>query len=135
MPTVITAILLDPEARANDQGGNDQPTDGHLQEPALLIPAVVRAFAGQMTPANWYPSTLASMGQDVFNAPSVFNYYSPGFMVGGTGGLLRAGISDRQSERRGVAGELCRESHQFVFESGTKLRPGNHGRSVRRFSR
>ena len=26
MPTVITAILLDPEARANDQGGDDQPT-------------------------------------------------------------------------------------------------------------
>jgi uncharacterized protein (DUF1800 family) len=87
MPTVITAILLDPEARANDQGGNDQPTDGHLQEPALLIPAVVRAFAGQMTTANYYPSTLASMGQDLFNAPSVFNYYSPGFVVGGTGGL------------------------------------------------
>ena len=87
MPTVITAILLDPEARANDQGGNDQPTDGHLQEPALMIPAVVRAFAGQMTTANYYPSTLASMGQDLFNAPSVFNYYSPGFVVGGTGGL------------------------------------------------
>jgi hypothetical protein len=87
MPTVITAILLDPEARANDQGGDDQPTDGHLQEPALLVPAVVRAFAGQMTTANYYPSTLASMGQDLFNAPSVFNYYSPGFVVGGTGGL------------------------------------------------
>ena len=87
MPTVITAILLDPEARANDQGGDDQPTDGHLQEPALLIPAVVRAFAGQMTTANYYPSTLASMGQDLFNPPSVFNYYSPGFVVGGTGGL------------------------------------------------
>ncbi len=87
MPTVISAILLDPEARANDAGGNDQPTDGHLQEPALLIPAVVRAFGGQMTPANYYSSTLASMGQDLFNAPSVFNYYSPGYVVGGTGGL------------------------------------------------
>ena len=88
MPTVITAILLDTEARANDAGGNDQPTDGHFQEPALLIPAVVRAFAGTMTTMNYYPSTLASMGQDVFNAPSVFNYYSPGYVVGGTGGLL-----------------------------------------------
>ena len=82
MPTVITAILLDPEARANDAGGNDQPTDGHLQEPALLISGVVRAFGGQMTPANYYSSTLAGMGQDVYNAPSVFNYYSPGYVVG-----------------------------------------------------
>jgi hypothetical protein len=41
-----------------------------------------------MTTMNYYPSTLASMGQDVFNAPSVFNYYSPGYVVGGTGGLL-----------------------------------------------
>ena len=88
MPTVISAILLDPEARANDAGGNDQPTDGHLQEPALLIAAVVRAFGGQMTPANYYSSTMASMGQDVYSAPSVFNYYSPGYVVGGTGGLL-----------------------------------------------
>jgi len=88
MPTVITAILLDPEARANDEGGADQPADGHLQEPALLVAGVVRAFAGQMNTMNFYPQTLASMGQDVFNAPSVFNYYSPGFVVGGTGGLL-----------------------------------------------
>ena len=88
MPTVITAILLDPEARANDEGGNDQPTDGHLQEPALLIPAVVRAFGGQMTTANWYGSTAMTMGQDIFNPASVFNYYSPGYVVGGTGGLL-----------------------------------------------
>jgi len=87
MPSVITAILLDPEARANDEGGNDQPGDGHLQEPALLISGVVRAFGGQMTTANWYGSTLASMGEDLFNAPSVFNYYSPGYVVGGTGGL------------------------------------------------
>ncbi|MDE3195881.1 MAG: DUF1800 family protein, partial [Acidobacteriota bacterium] len=63
MPGVIAAILLDQEARANDEGGNDQPTDGHLQEPALFIPAMVRAFNGQMTTANYYNSNLASMGE------------------------------------------------------------------------
>ncbi len=56
MPTVITAILLDPEARANDAGGNDLSTDGHLQEPALFIPGFVRAFGGTMTSANYYSS-------------------------------------------------------------------------------
>jgi uncharacterized protein (DUF1800 family) len=39
MAAVITAVLLDPEARANDAGGSDQSTDGHLQEPGLFIAA------------------------------------------------------------------------------------------------
>jgi uncharacterized protein (DUF1800 family) len=87
MPIVITAILLDPEARANDAGGNDLPADGHLQEPALFIPGFVRAFGGTMTTANYYASTLASLGEDIYNPASVFNYFSPGYTLAGTGGL------------------------------------------------
>jgi uncharacterized protein (DUF1800 family) len=87
MPTVVTAILLDTEARANDAGGNDQPTDGHLQEPALFIPGFVRAFSGTMTPANYYSQTLAMLGEDIYNPASVFNYFSPGYTLSGTGGL------------------------------------------------
>ena len=44
MKAVITAILLDSEARANDNGGADQATDGHLQEPPLYLAGIVRAF-------------------------------------------------------------------------------------------
>ncbi len=84
MKAVITAILTDPEARANDEGGDDQSTDGHLQEPALFIPAMVRAFGGQMTIENYYAYDLANMGQDLFNPPSVFNYYAPNTGVPGT---------------------------------------------------
>jgi len=87
MPAVITAILLDAEARANDAGGNDLPTDGHLQEPALFIPGWVRAFSGTMTTANYYAQTLAGLGEDIYNPASVFNYFSPGYTVAGTGGL------------------------------------------------
>ena len=87
MKTVITAILLDTEARANDQGGNDLSTDGHMQEPALFLAALVRAFGGQMTAANYYTMDMANMGQDIFDAPSVFNYYSPNYVAAGTGGL------------------------------------------------
>jgi hypothetical protein len=87
MPTVIKAILLDQEARANDEGGDDLSGDGHLQEPALFIPGFVRAFSGQMTTANYYASTLASLGEDIYNPASVFNYFAPGYTVAGTGGL------------------------------------------------
>ena len=41
MKAVLTAILLDPEARANDEGGDDQANDGHLQEPILFIAGIV----------------------------------------------------------------------------------------------
>ena len=84
MKAILAAILLDPEARANDNGGNDQPTDGHLQEPALFIAATVRAFGGQMSDQNYYPWDLVNLDQDLFDAPSVFNYYSPTYGVPGT---------------------------------------------------
>ena len=89
MKSVISAILLDPEARANDDtfGTGDQPTDGHLQEPALFLPAMIRAFGGTMTTANYYANVLASMGEDIYNPASVFNYFSPFYGVAGTGGL------------------------------------------------
>ncbi len=84
MKAVITAILLDPEARNNDNGGADQATDVHLQEPALYIAGVIRAFGGQMSDQNYYPWDLVNLGQDLFDSPSVFNYYSPNYGVPGT---------------------------------------------------
>jgi hypothetical protein len=87
MKTVITTILLDTEARADDDGLSQTAADGHLQEPALFLPGIVRAFGGQMTPANFYANDMAAMGEDLYNAPSVFNYYSPGYTVANTGGL------------------------------------------------
>jgi hypothetical protein len=84
MQATVAAVLLDPEARANDEGGKDLTADGHLQEPALFIPAMVRAFGGQMTDENYYASELANLGEDLFNAPSVFNYYAPDYTVPGT---------------------------------------------------
>jgi len=84
MQAVLTAILLDPEARANDNGGNDQPTDGHLQEPILFITGFMRAFGGAMTTQDYFGWDLVNMNQDLYNAPSVFNYYSPSFIPPGS---------------------------------------------------
>ena len=84
MKAVLTAILLDPEARANDEGGNDQPTDGHLQEPALFVAGSIRALDGHMDDRNHYAGFLKQIGQNIFSAPSVFNYYAPSYQVPGT---------------------------------------------------
>ncbi|WP_263416350.1 DUF1800 family protein [Terriglobus albidus] len=84
MKAVITAILLDPEARANDEGGSEDPGDGHLQEPILYVAGVVRAFGGTVTNQNYFSWELSNMGEDLYNAPSVFNYYSPTFGAPGS---------------------------------------------------
>ena len=81
MKAVLTAVLLDPEARANDNGGSDQAGDGHMQEPALYLAGIVRAFNGSMNSQNYFASDLATMGEDIFNPASVFNYFSPGYVV------------------------------------------------------
>ena len=84
MKATLAAILMDPEARANDNGGDDLVADGHLQEPALFLSGMVRAFGGQMNDQNYYAGELANMGQDLFSPASVFNYYAPNYSVPGT---------------------------------------------------
>jgi hypothetical protein len=84
MQATIAAVLLDPEARANDNGGNDQSNDGHLQEPVLFIAGMIRAFGGQMNDQNYFQWDMVNLGQDLFSSPSVFNYYSPTYGVPGT---------------------------------------------------
>ena len=79
MKAVITAVLMDPEARANDAGGNDQSTDGHMQEPALFLAGLIRAFNGTVNDQNYFEFELENLNQDIFNPASVFNYYSPNY--------------------------------------------------------
>ncbi len=88
LKTIVTAILLDQEARANDAGGADQANDGHLQEPALYLPGIIRAFAGTNPTNNNFASNITALGEDIFNPASVFNYFSPSYVISGTGGLL-----------------------------------------------
>jgi len=84
MKAVVKAILLDPEARANDNGGSDQATDGHLQEPALFIAGMYRAFSGTLADTNNYQWYLSTLDQQVFYSPDVFNFYDWDFQVPGT---------------------------------------------------
>jgi Protein of unknown function (DUF1800) len=88
MQAVITAILTDSEARDNDTGFAQSATDGHLQEPVLFLAGMIRAFGGVVNDQNYWAYELATSSQDVYSAPSVFNYYSPGYVVPQSGGLL-----------------------------------------------
>jgi uncharacterized protein (DUF1800 family) len=81
LKAVVRAIVLDPEARGEQK---TEPDYGKIREPALYFLGLLRAFGGStdgVAPAYF----AAQLGQDVFTAPSVFNFYPPAYRLPGTG--------------------------------------------------
>jgi uncharacterized protein (DUF1800 family) len=82
LQAVITAILLDPEARRGDDPSQLQPSDGHLREPLLHMTTALRSVNATTDGVN-LNNYANSMLQPVLLSPSVFNYYPPDFQVPG----------------------------------------------------
>ncbi len=92
LKAVIRAILLDPEARGSDT--LVQPQFGKLREPILRFCAWGRAFAGTSPNETWLGETSDPgmlLGQSPLRAPSVFNFFRPGYVPANTA-LSRAGM-------------------------------------------
>jgi uncharacterized protein (DUF1800 family) len=91
---VVHAILFDPEARGDFKDPATEPNYGKLREPVLFITNILRAFNatsdGVLDSLNVGGSAIgsAAMSQDVFNAPSVFNFYPPTARVPGEASVL-----------------------------------------------
>jgi len=86
MKAVVKAILLDPEARGNVK---TDPKYGKLREPVQLATNIyrqfnVRSFDGATQSDGYVNQIIALMGQNTFNSPTVFNYYTPDYIVPGT---------------------------------------------------
>jgi uncharacterized protein (DUF1800 family) len=83
MKALITAILMDPEARRGDDPASAVGSDGHLQEPILYMTGLLRAFGASSDGSNlaYYGG---GMGQEALYSPSVFNFYSPSYVIPGT---------------------------------------------------
>jgi len=80
LKTVVRAILLDSDARG---AAKTDPGYGRLREPAQFVVAVARAL-NATTDGVYFRAQTGAMGQPVFIAPSVFNYYPPDYVVPGT---------------------------------------------------
>ncbi len=85
MRAVIRAVLLDPEARAGDQGGGGH-TDirGKVREPMLRLVAVARAMevgdpGTVVFPIANLSGASTGVGQAPLKSPSVFNFFRPGY--------------------------------------------------------
>jgi hypothetical protein len=76
MQALLAAVLLDAEARRGDSSTTENPLDGHLREPTLLMTNVLRQLNGATDGQNIF-FTAGSLGQQVFYAGSVFNFYPP----------------------------------------------------------
>jgi len=91
---VVRAILLDQEARGDFKDPAAEPHYGKLREPVLFITNILRAFNatsdGVLDALNIEGSAIgsAAMSQEVFKAPSVFNFYSPTAQVPGEASVL-----------------------------------------------
>jgi hypothetical protein len=93
MKAVLTAIIMDPEARAGDTQTGDQADmspavdGGHLREPLLWTMNLLRGLNAAQTPAtsysyvNFMSSTLTSVGEAPINQSSVFNYFPPSYII------------------------------------------------------
>lgn len=80
MQAVIKAILMDDEAR--NLNNITDPTNGKLREPFFRFTHLLRAFnfsnpQGKFWDSGWAVQT--ELRQHMFNAPSVFNFFSPDY--------------------------------------------------------
>jgi uncharacterized protein (DUF1800 family) len=90
MKAVITSILLDPEARGDVK---TDPNYGHLREPVLFMTHLLRAFnvtdntktdGVLVASATGITNFSNSLGQLVFDPPTVFSYFPSDFNLPGT---------------------------------------------------
>jgi uncharacterized protein (DUF1800 family) len=82
LKAVLRAVLLHPEARLYNNAS------GKLREPVLRLSAFLRAFPHASDTGRWRvgntDSPANSLGQTPLRAPSVFNFFRPGYTAPGT---------------------------------------------------
>jgi uncharacterized protein (DUF1800 family) len=84
LKAVVTAILLDTEARRGDDPTQVQANDGHLKEPLLHILNLLRATNATTDGGSNLQYYASNMGQNPFYPGSVFNFYPPNYVIQGT---------------------------------------------------
>jgi uncharacterized protein (DUF1800 family) len=94
LKAVITAILLDPEAR-DSAGDFSNPQYGKVREALLRYTEWARAFTAQSRTGSWGIGSpedpIWGLGQMAMRSPTVFNWFAPGYVPPGTS-IAQAGL-------------------------------------------
>lgn len=92
LQAVLRAILLDYEARAATLAA--RPDEGHLREPVVRLVGLMRALDAEPRNGRWRINQLdrqgLSLGQVPLRAPTVFNFFEPGYALPGE--ISQAGL-------------------------------------------
>ena len=87
LKAVITAILLDPEAR-DSAGAVTNPKYGKVREALVRYTEWARAFSAQSRNGGYYLGSTEDMiwglGEMPLRSPTVFNWFAPGYVPPGT---------------------------------------------------
>ena len=114
---VVRAIVLHPAARGAVKQGSNY---GRLREPALFMTGLLRALNGSTDGAlnsvvvGQAQIGSSQMSQNVFNAPSVFNFYSFEHEVAGTDPPLLGPEFQIHSTSTAYSGRLRQSDRLFV---------------------
>jgi uncharacterized protein (DUF1800 family) len=95
LAAMVRAILLDPEARQPTPG--TLSAEGKAKEPLLRLSAFLRAFhatseTGLFTVGTTHEAALG-LNQSPYHAPSVFNFYRPGYVPPGSAAAARGMVA------------------------------------------
>ena len=86
MKAIISAVLLDPEARS--ASGLADPAFGKVREPVVRLAQWMHTFKATSQLGTWYlrdtSDPEASLGQSALTAPTVFNFFRPGYAPPGS---------------------------------------------------
>ncbi|MGD0096297.1 MAG: DUF1800 domain-containing protein [Terracidiphilus sp.] len=104
MKAVITAILLDPEAR-NSATDFTNPQYGKVREALLRYTEWARAFTAQSRTGSYgigsTEDPIWGLGQMPMRSPTVFNWFAPGYVPPGTS-IEQAGLVAPEMEMTNV---------------------------------
>jgi uncharacterized protein (DUF1800 family) len=136
----VRAVLIDDEAR--DPNRSTDPSFGKLREPLVRFLQWARSFKLSSTSGDWQVGNLGDngtrLGQSPLRAPSVFNWFRPGFAPAGTA-IGAAGLVAPEfqiADESSVAGYLnfmqsaipALRNHHLRGRAGAGRRPRRAGR-------
>ena len=133
MKAIVRAILLDGEARSS--AGLADPQFGKLREPVLRLSQWARCFGATSASGNWQirnlDSPATSLGQQPLRAPSVFNFFRPGYVPANTA-IASAGLVAPEFQ---ITGETSVAGYTNFMQAVISERRRHQPRSARRLHR